>query len=165
MVYLIDTNVLIIANDYDHESGLECVENCIDFLMRARENIIAVDNLDRILGEYRRYVSPSGKPNVGDKFMGWLWQNRSNPDICIQVEIEENTENPNILFNGIPIDGSFDEFDKSDQKFIAVALNIDDVATLVNASDTDWKKHEEQIRQIGIEIIELCPEYIQSKLK
>ena len=165
MVYIIDTNILIIANDYDHESGIECVESCIDFLIKARGSIIAIDNMDRVLKEYRNYVSPSGKPNVGDEFMGWLWQNRSNPDICLEVEIEEFDGHLNVLFNGIPIDGSFDNFDKSDQKFIAIALNIDSPAAIVNASDTDWKKHEQQIRDIGIEVIELCPEYIQSKLK
>ncbi len=165
MVYIIDTNVLIIANDYDHESGIECVENCIEFLIKARNNIIAVDDMDRVFEEYRRYVSPSGKPDLGDEFMGWLWQNRTNTNVCKQVTINDIDGNLNVLFEGIPIDGSFDTFDKSDQKFIAIALNIDDPAKIVNASDTDWKKHEKQIKAIGIEVIELCPDYIASKIK
>ncbi|RMF80111.1 MAG: hypothetical protein D6737_09145 [Chloroflexi bacterium] len=52
-----------------------------------------------------------------------------------------------------------------DRKFVAVALAHDSRPTLVNATDTDWHAVHEQLQQLKIAIIELCPDYLAERLK
>ena len=55
--------------------------------------------------------------------------------------------------------------DEDDRKWIAVALNFDPPAPIINATDTDWEKSREKSEAAGLTVRELCPDYIQAKLK
>ncbi|HTH39375.1 MAG TPA: hypothetical protein VL968_01210, partial [Rhodocyclaceae bacterium] len=47
--------------------------------------------------------------------------------------------------------------DKSDRKFLAVALCGN--GTLINALDSDWHEQAKFISDIGVEVKQLCPDH------
>lgn len=52
--------------------------------------------------------------------------------------------------------------DRNDRKFVAVSLALSPPAPIVNATDSDWADWEEGLRDHGIEVIQLCPESVNS---
>ena len=65
---VVDTNVLIVANDKSEQATLDCLSQCVTALDEARQKIIVIDDAFRIFNEYKNEVSPSGQPGVGDAF-------------------------------------------------------------------------------------------------
>lgn len=155
MVYLIDTNVLAVANDPDHPAGLDCVESCVDFLIAHQSRRYAVDDLFRIFDEYMRYASMSGKPNVGDEFLKWLWDNQANPEVCQQIQLHE-TGRDDVLFQILTDIPGIEKFDRADQKFLAVALHLSGEVTIVNATDSDWSEITDILAEQRVELLQLC---------
>ena len=72
-----------------------------------------------------------------------------------QVKITRNAENS---FQEFPENENLIDFDKSDRKFVAVALTHPEKPPILNAVDSDWKNFEMALNNIGITIIFLCPE-------
>ena len=48
--------------------------------------------------------------------------------------------------------------DDDDRKFVAVALSFSTPPPIVNATDSDWVRWIDALRNRGIEVIQLCPE-------
>ena len=46
------------------------------------------------------------------------------------------------------------DFDRSDRKFLAVAVVAD--APVLNATDSDWLEHKDLMVSLGVEVHELC---------
>ena len=155
MVYLVDTNVLAVANDPSHPAGPDCVEACVDFLETRQNRRYAVDDLLRIFEEYMRYASMSGKPNVGDKFLQWLWNYQANTDVCRQIQLRE-TGRDDVLFQILTTIPGIENFDRADQKFLAVALHLNEPVTIVNATDSDWSEISQILADYDIELLQLC---------
>lgn len=79
-VYVVDTNVGILANNENQSVSATCVIACVEALKLVRGSCrLAVDDGNRIVDEYRRNLSLSGRPGVGDAFMKWVWDNQFNP--------------------------------------------------------------------------------------
>jgi len=53
--------------------------------------------------------------------------------------------------------------DRSDRKFVAVALADDGQSSIVNACDTDWLGWEEGLQAAGIEVEQLLGEWCEEK--
>ena len=49
-------------------------------------------------------------------------------------------------------------FDRSDRKFLAVAVVAN--AVVLNATDNDWNEHEALMEGLGVMVEELCPQHI-----
>lgn len=87
-IVIVDTNVPVTANGRAEQASLACRLTCIEILRLIQsQRRIAVDQSGLILQEYRRHLSPSGQPGLGDAFFKWLWDNQANPQICIPVAI------------------------------------------------------------------------------
>ena len=163
---VIDTNVIVIANDTDDERA-DCRDLCQDRLEQIfdqPEKVIIDDNW-RILGEYEDNVNPNaGKKGVGDVFVKTLLQNLKNPEICTMVSITPLTGN-GTGFEEFPDDPALSNFDPDDRKFIAVALAYENVhqqkATLLQASDSQWYGFREELVRNGLEVEFVCEEYIR----
>ena len=64
-----------------------------------------------------------------------------------------------------PIDDerrSFEElpentFDRSDRKFLAVAVSAE--AVVLNATDSDWGEQRELMDGLGVKVEQLCPQH------
>jgi hypothetical protein len=154
--FIVDTNVPRVANRKSNQASPACVLNCANKLREIQEqHIIVLDDKWLIIKEYRHQLSDTGQPGLGDAFFKWVLTNQANPQRCQQVKITPTTENS---FEEFPEDESLADFDKSDRKFVAVALTHPEKPPILNAVDSDWKNFEIALNNIGITIIFLCPE-------
>jgi hypothetical protein len=157
MSVVIDTNVPIVANGHHEEASLRCIEACIDALMQARSGPVLVDDGYLIFEEYRRHLLQAGQPGLGDAFFRWLWDNQANPACCRQITIVPDQLGYRV-FEEFPDDPELAGFDRSDRKFVAVALASEESPPILNASDTDWWEARDALARHGVYPLFLCPE-------
>ena len=154
----VDTNVAIAANGESQQATLPCVQACRARLVAVRSrNRVLIDDGGLIFTEYRRHLSPRGQPGLGDAFFKWLWNNQANSQVCRQVAISPITHSLR-AFAEFPDDPDLAGFDRMDQKFVAVVLASQELATILDATDTDWWDYREALSRHGIQVEFLCPE-------
>jgi len=158
---VIDTNVGVVANGKHDKAGEDCISAATQALSESRKGLILIDDGQRILGEYRQRLSPSGQPGPGDAFFKWLWDNQSNSKHCRQIPIT-SVHGSDTDFREFPGDRKLSRFDRSDRKFVAVALGSGMSPEILNASDTDWWKFRHPLENNGIRVRFLCPELMPS---
>ncbi|MCW3052726.1 MAG: hypothetical protein JWN14_1896 [Chthonomonadales bacterium] len=159
---VIDTNVTIVANNGHPAAGLDCVGACIDALMQARRNGVLMDASYLIFDEYRRHLSHSGQPGFGDAFFKWLWDNHGNPEHCRLIAITP-MESDRTNFEEFPKDADLAAFDRSDRKFVAVALASGESPSILNATDTDWWIHRKTLERHQVNVQFLCPSLMRDE--
>jgi len=152
--FVVDTNVAVVANKSCPEADKRCVLACTEELLKLRKARVCLDSGDLILAEYRQNMSLSGQPGVGDRFMMWVHQNQHNRSVCERVDIAEHDERGFVEF---PDDPELEKFDRSDRKFVAVALGSRLNPTILNAVDSDWSQHGVALLAHGVLVEELCP--------
>jgi hypothetical protein len=152
---VIDTNVLIVANDRESEQASpECVISCVNWLKRfTEEGILVIDSKWLIINEYKKKVNQSGQLGVGDAFLKWILLNWSNPSLCHFVHINQVSENE---FEEFPKSQSLKYFDYNDRKFVAVALTHPERPAIAIAIDRGWNNHHKALSEHDIEIEFLC---------
>jgi len=161
-VYVVDTNVGIVANNADQSAPSACVVACVEALRLVWGSCrLAIDDGHRIVDEYRRNLSLSGRPGVGDAFMKWVWNNRFNPVYCEQVTIHARPNPRGEDFDEFPQDEDLAGFDHADRKFAAVALKSTRRPRILNAVDSDWWDFREALGRRGLRVEFLCPEQFQ----
>ena len=162
---IIDTNVIVIANDTDDERA-DCRGLCQDRLERIlfKGATVVVDDRWRIFGEYENNTHPNTRKGIGDLFVKRLLQNLGNPEICAMVSITPLVGN-DTDFEEFPDDPALSNFDPDDRKFLAVAVVYESVyqqkATLLQASDSQWYGFREELVRNGLEVEFICEEYIR----
>ncbi len=160
MPFIIDTNVPIVANNrISAQATMPCVLACIQQLRDIMtKQIVAIDDQWRILREYGHKINASGQPGAGDAFYKWLLSNQANPRHCQRVHITPlETSSDGNDFAEFPNDPELANFDRSDRKFVAVALAHPDKPPIVNATDSDWQHHQAILATHGVKIVFLCP--------
>ncbi len=71
---VVDTNVVLVANDAHEDVSPECVLACIDRLEALmRRGTVVIDDAYRILGEYQHKTGPRKGKGVGDVFIKWIF--------------------------------------------------------------------------------------------
>lgn len=156
---MVDTNVPLVANGKAEQADLECEVACVRKLIQIQsEQRTLLDDKMLIMGEYRRNLSQSGQPGVGDAFFKWLWENQANEQHCRTVPLTVHADRGFVEF---PDDARLSSFDLSDRKFVAVALASGTDPQVLNASDTDWWHDRQTLAEHGIQIVFLCPELMQ----
>ena len=156
---VVDTNVPLVANGKAEQAGLECEVACVRKLIQIQsEQRTLLDDKMLIMGEYRRNLSQSGQPGVGDAFFKWLWENQANEQHCRTVPLTVHADRGFVEF---PDDARLSSFDLSDRKFVAVALASGTDPQVLNASDTDWWHDRQTLAEHGLQIVFLCPELMQ----
>jgi len=106
--FVVDVNVAIAANGTSGQADTTCELACVKKLRHVKDNVIVIDDADRILAAYRWHLSMSGKPGVGDEFMNWVHQNKSTSSRCERVIL---TEDPDRGFEEFPNDSDLAAFD------------------------------------------------------
>ncbi len=82
---VIDTNVLLVANQQHADVSTECVASCIERLQAIQNTgVVVIDDSFIILGEYQHKTCINPPRGVGDVFLKWLLRNMGNP---AQVEM------------------------------------------------------------------------------
>jgi hypothetical protein len=122
--------------------------------------LLLVDDFQRILTEYRHHASLSGQPGLGDAFLRWAWDNQANPDHCEQVQITPCIDRG---FDEFPSDPGLSGFDRSDRKFVAVAMASGRDPVIYNATDTDWWIYRIPLKRSGVRVQFLCPDLMKKK--
>ena len=151
--FVVDTNVPIVANGYAPQADGQCRSSCVGKLGYLMEQgTVAIDDKDAILKEYINSFSRSGGRNVGDQFFIHVINNQYDETRVQRVAVT-------------PIDDerrSFEElpentFDRSDRKFLAVAVSAE--AVVLNATDSDWGEQRELMDGLGVKVEQLCPQH------
>ncbi|WP_199249076.1 hypothetical protein [[Phormidium] sp. ETS-05] len=154
MFVVVDTNVPVVANNKSMQALPECVIKCVTVLDQIKRNrILVIDDKWLIITEYRKNLSEKGQPGVGDAFLKWVLTNQGNPQRCQRVQITPIDENN---FAEFPQDESLAGFDKSDRKFVAVALTHPQKPRILNAVDSDWQDFQVQLAVYGVQVEFVC---------
>lgn len=130
----------------------ECHIKVLEFLEHLDhcDKRIAVDNRHLIFGEYFRLLSQQLAPY--DLLTRLMAQGRvleravavADGVACLPNDLERLVH------------------DRDDRKFVAVALSFSSPPPVVNATDSDWVDWERGLRDHGIEVIQLCPELVNT---
>ena len=162
---IVDTNVIVIANDTDDERK-DCRDRCQDRLQQIldqREKVV-VDDKWRIFGEYEDHVDPNARKGLGDIFVKTLLQNLKNPEICTMVHITPLAGNGNDFAEFPNDDEALTGFHKKDRKFIAVALahqrDVGETPTILLAIDKGWLPFTAALATHGVNVDLICEEDI-----
>jgi hypothetical protein len=151
---VVDTNVLLIANEQHENLSPEGVIICVQTLERLRKSgCVVLDDGHEILREYGQKTKPNTGNKVGDGFLKWLLQNTGNPQCVEQVHIEPHAERGYIQF---PDDEDLHEFDHADRKFVAVSIAHQKHPPILQGSDSKWIDWESKLSVHGVVIEFLC---------
>lgn len=156
---VLDTNVPVTANFMASQAGPECEDLCTRAIRQVQaERRTLLDDKGLILEEYRRNLSHSGQPGLGDAFFKWLWENQAHPQNCriVPVTVDANRE-----FAEFPKDPRLSTFDRSDRKFVAVARASGTLPDLLNATDRDWWYDRHALEENGVNVVFLCLELMK----
>lgn len=152
----VDTNVPIVANgrpDPTEQSARPSVDCRLKAIARLRELLargtILLDMAGEIQKEYRRYLSPSGQPGVGDLFYREIINSAPG-----RVERVDLPLLPSGEYRDFPTDPALADFDRSDRKF--AALSRRELVPVVTATDSDWIEHRSALEANGVQIDFVC---------
>ncbi|NQT36797.1 MAG: hypothetical protein HQ581_04875 [Planctomycetes bacterium] len=153
--FVVDTNVAVVANGKSPQAGPQCVLACIEALRTAIDEIVVLDDRRRILREYMGNLM-AGQPGAGNMFMKWVFVNQAVPSRCELVPLTPRSTDPED-FSEFPDGEALSGFDRSDRKFVAVALASQNSPKILNAVDSDWWDFRVQLAEHGVRVSFLCP--------
>jgi len=160
--FVVDTNVVVTANEKCDHAGPDCVVSCIEALRGiVTDGMAVLDDGMAILSEYLDHASLSGQPGVGDAFVKWVWANQANPARCEVVHVTPR----GMTFAEFPADPALVGFDPDDRKFVAAASASRQAPTVLNAVDSDWEIHRSALEGHGVRITTLCADEVRRAIK
>ncbi len=151
---VIDTNVLLVANQQHADASPGCVLACAQKLLRAQQHgVVVIDDAYRIIKEYCNKPDVNGT-RTGDAFLKWLLQNQSNTARVHQVSINETAPDH---FAEFPDPVLQPTFDPSDRKFPLVANAHPNRPPILQAADCKWLNWWPALHATGITVDFVCP--------
>ena len=154
---VVDTNVILVANEKQPDVGTDCVLKCIDALQKLRDHgKLAVDEADKIFTEYLHRTKPWSSQKTGDAFVKWVHDNRYNPNCCDRVRLTP-MPNDDQDFEEFPRAPALSTFERGDRVFVATALTHPGHPPILEACDTDYVEHRGALENAGLQIDFLCP--------
>jgi hypothetical protein len=152
---VVDTNVLLVANEQHAEASSECIEACILRLLAiSAKGVVVIDDGYRILGEYLHKTRLHPPKRVGDVFLKELLRNAGNSCKVQQVALHETAEN---CFTEFPDPGLEPLFDAPDRMFVAVAHAHPDNPPVWQAVDCKWLDWWPALMAAGVAVDFVCP--------
>jgi len=162
MKCVVDTNVPIVANGVAEQASPECVSACAVRLRELTDSgKLVLDDGWRIMTEYTGHLHSEGQPGPGDAFLKWVLTNYRNPDRCELVRITPSGA-AETDFVEFPDSDDLRDFDRSDRKFIAVALAHPERPPILQATDAEWWEMREAFDEAGVTIDFLCEDDIRA---
>lgn len=151
---VVDTNVILVANNAHEDVSPECVLECVRRLEQLKKSgSIAIDDAYRILGEYQHRTSPRKGKGVGDVFIKWVLTKLGDSQRVQQVALTEFAED---RFAEFPAPELEAVFDRPDRKFVAVANAHPDKPPIWQAADCKWLDWWPALKASGVEVQFLC---------
>jgi len=147
---VVDTNVLVLADAGSSHAEPARANACINYLRELQlDGLTGLDAAGEILKEYSRNTDKRKQPGVGHAFLVWLFSNQ-----YVVSHVAVHTLNPNAArgYLGFPADPALASFDRSDRKFVVVALTSGANHELAYAADSDWADHAIALRANGVNL-------------
>lgn len=159
MAVVVDTNVAMVASRHAPQADAACIDACVQRLNAiTRTGCLLVDDLGLILAEYAKTLGHAGQPGAGEKFVKWAFTNQSSK-LVRKVSITQCSDAGWRRFDQFPNRADLSTFDKSDQKFVAVAVASGENPPILNAVDSDWWNHIAALTAIGVSVEFVCPQH------
>lgn len=150
--FVVDTNVAVVANGRDTDADEQCQLACVEKLESVvAAEVVAIDDGGAILKEYMDRLNLSGRPGVGDAYLRHVFNYQGQNHRVRRVAVTPR-EDDGRGYEELPEN----TFDRSDRKFLAVAVVSG--AVVPNATDSDWCEHEALMKTLGVEVNQLCPQ-------
>ena len=152
--YVVDTNVLLVANGQHPGVSADCAMRCAHWLEGLMATgRVAVDEDHEILREYRHKTHASDGKGVGDAFLRWVLHRLDDPARCDLVKLAPHPERG---FDAFPDDPLLADFDRADRKFVAVARAHPEHPVILQASDSKWLDWSPALALNGVRVQFLC---------
>lgn len=153
---VIDTNVLLVANEQHPDVSPDCVIECVKRLQAMQKTgVTVIDDGYRILSEYGHKTRLKPPKGVGDVFLKWLLREVGNG---IRVEQVPLTEGPTDCFAEFPVPELEAAFDAPDRKFAAVSHAHHKKPPIWQAADCKWLDWWPALQTQGVIVEFLCPQ-------
>lgn len=160
MAVVVDTNVAMVASRLAPGADEQCVGACIARLRVIQQSGgLLIDDKGLILREYTVNLGFSGQPGAGHAFAKWAHDHQAIPERVRQIPITPRHEGGWRQYDEFPDNDTLSGFDKSDQKFVAVALASCDNPPILNAVDSDWWNHQTELATANVRVEFLCPQH------
>ena len=157
--FVVDTNVAIVANGRGTHADEQCQLDCVQKLESlVKQEIVAIDKRGLILDEYGNHLSYSGMPGVGDAFFKHVLDNQYRNRHVHRVQVTPS-EDDRQGFERLPEN----TFDRSDRKFLAVAVVAE--AVVLNATDSDWDEQAALMERLDVKVDQLCPQHASRRTR
>lgn len=153
---VIDTNVLLVANQQHAEASADCVAACVAHLRAIQQaGVVVIDDEHRVLNEYLHKTRLDPPKGVGDVFLKWLLREAGNAARVEQVALTERAPD---CFAEFPDAALESRFDPSDRKFAAVAHAHPHKPPIWQAADCKWLDWWPALQAKGVIVEFLCPD-------
>ena len=150
---VVDTNVLVVANQRNHEAGKRCRRDCIRKLRELMKNgVVVLDKKGEIFNEYKGAV-PKPTWAIGREFIIHLYNHRKDPQRCELVPLTKNNTRG---YGQFPKDKKLRKFPRKDRKFVAVAIASPRKPPICHATDWVWWGYENALGKHCVTIEHLC---------
>ena len=160
MPYVVDTNVIVIANNKGSGS-YACAYACTQGLETVQTSgRLILDDAKRILDEYFSNSNPFIPFGVGNSFVKWVHDYQGWPCLVEKIAITPK-ETDQRDFEEFPDHPGLSKFDPSDRKFVAVANAHPAKPPIMEALDSKWWGWKEALKACGITVEFLCPDEIK----
>ena len=158
MKAVIDTNVLLVADEKHGDTSASCVSHCVKRLLELQASgCVVIDDNYHLIGEYQNNINANQGKGMGATFLKWLLQNQANLKHVERVSITETDENHFEEFPNLKLEP---EFDAPDRKFVSVANAHPEQPPIWQATDCKWLDWWPALRNFGISVDFLCPEVV-----
>lgn len=152
MQAILDTNVLVVANDPHHRAVIECRAACVKFANEARDHAeLIIDDAGEVMEEYLGAIATDRPHGIGARFVIELIHNQG---FASRVQRVELCKDKNDEFVAFPKTSELERFDRSDRKFAALAKRTG--VPVTNAVDSDWLDYRAPLAANGIHVVFLC---------
>lgn len=151
---VIDTNVILVANEMHPDVSPECVMECVGRLNELRNSgVLVLDDMYLILSEYQNKTTPRKGKGVGDVFVKWALSMLGRPD---KVHLVKITDNGLEQYAEFPAPDLEADFDPPDRKFAAVSNAHPNRAPIWQAADCKWIDWWPALHAKGVRVEFLC---------
>jgi hypothetical protein len=152
--YVVDTNVILVANGQHPGVSEACVQRCVTWLEGLMQTgRIALDDAFEIVREYQHKTHASNGEGAGDAFIRWVLHHIDDPVRCDLVPVAHDALRG---YEAFPDDPALAAFDAADRKFVAVAHAHPESPPILQAADCKWLDWSPALAQHGVQVQFLC---------
>ncbi|MDE2400398.1 MAG: hypothetical protein KGL90_01860 [Burkholderiales bacterium] len=152
--YVVDTNVILVANGQHPGVSEACVQRCARWLQGLMASgRLALDEGYEIVREYQHNTRSSDGQGVGDEFLRWVLLHLDDPVRCDLVPLKAH---PQRGYEAFPDDARVSGFDAADRKFVALARAHPEAPPILQATDSKWLDWAAPLADHGVTVQFLC---------